>query len=272
MLYEEIKLVAIDLDGTLLNDKRQIPIETIQIIQKVIEQGVIVTLSSGRSFCSVLPYARQLNLKVPLITHCGAYVTDVREENIIIKKKMDLATAQKIISVFEGEGFYIKVYCNEMFFVQHETPKTIEFSRNFGVPYTVVGKGQLHTLTEAPFRIVLQDEPERIQNARRQLGQWKDRVTVFQDTARGLEILDANVSKGIALGALCQKFDIPTSRVLAIGNEGNDIEMLRRAGLGIAMGNAWAELKDYADIVIPKSNLQRGVEYALRKYVLKENL
>jgi len=62
MLSEDIKLVAIDLDGTLLNEKRQIPIKTVELIQKIISKDVIVTLSSGRSFCSVLPYARQLNL------------------------------------------------------------------------------------------------------------------------------------------------------------------------------------------------------------------
>jgi Cof subfamily protein (haloacid dehalogenase superfamily) len=271
MPYSEIKLVAIDLDGTLLNDKRQIPGETIEAIQMVQRQGVIVTLASGRSFCSVLSYARQLNIEVPLITHCGAYVTDVKEETIVIKKRMDFSKAKKIISLFEEKDYYIKVYCNNMFFVQEATPKTVEFSVNFDIPYTVVGRKQLKTLKETPFRIVLQDEPERIQYAKEQLSQWKDVVTVFQDSPRGLEIVDAKVSKGLALRALCQKFDIPTSKVLAIGNEGNDISMLRVAGLGIAMGNASAELKCHAD-VITKSNLERGVEYALRKYVLKENL
>ena len=266
MLHDDIKLVAIDLDGTLLNDKRQIDKETAQIIKTVIQQGVIVTLASGRSFCSVLPYARQLNLKAPLITHCGSYVTDVREENIVLKKHIDLSKAKEIISFFEEEGYYIKVYCNEMFFVQEATPKTIEFSQNFGIPYTVVGKGQLKALTVAPFRIVLQAEPERIQYARVQLGQWKEVVTVFQDTPRGLEIVNSEVSKGRALEALCHNLDIPTSKVLAFGNEGNDIEMLRVAGLGIAMGNACAELKSHADITIAKSNSERGVEYTLRKY------
>jgi len=183
-----------------------------------------------------------------------------------------MAIAKEIISFYEGKGYYIKVYYNEMFFVQEATPKTIEFSRNFGIPYTSLGKGQLKTLNVEPFRIVLQEEPERIQYARLQLGQWKEAVTVFQDTPRGLEIVNYEVSKGLALNALCHNLDVPMSKVLAIGNEGNDIEMLRIAGLGIAMGNACAELKEYADIIIPKSNLERGVEYALRKYVLKEIL
>lgn len=271
MICQDIKLVAIDLDGTLLDDKRQIPAETVQMIQQVIGQGIAVTLASGRSFCSVLPYAQQLNLESLLITHCGAYVTDRREEQVLIKKKLDFGVAKEIISHFEKQGYYIKAYCDEMFFVQEETPQTIEFSQNFAIPYTVVGKEQLHRLAEAPFRIVLQDEPARIQSARQSLDQWQDEVIVFQETTRALEILNARVSKGVALRALCQQLQIPISQTLAIGNEGNDREMLCAAGLGIAMGNACAALKEHADIVIPKSNVERGVEYALRKYVLKES-
>lgn len=271
MICEDIKLVAIDLDGTLLNDKRQIPEETVQVIQKVIKQGVVVTLASGRSFCSVRPYAQQLKLQSLLITHCGAYVTDVDEEYVLIKKKLDLGVAQEIMGYFEKQGYYIKAYCDEMFFVQEETPKTIEFSQNFAIPYTVVGKGQLHMLTAAPFRIVLQDEKARIQSARQKLDQWQDDVIVFQENTRALEILHAKVSKGVALRALCKHLQIPTSQVLAIGNEGNDREMVCAAGLGIAMGNACAALKEQADIVLPKTNVEHGVEYALRKYVLKES-
>lgn len=272
MHYLDIKLVAIDLDGTLLHDRRQIPKETIEVVQQVKQQGVIVTLASGRSFCSVIPYANQLDIEVPLITHCGAYVADIKKEKIIIRRPIDAIKSTEIISFFEEQGYYIKVYCNEMFFVQEATPKTIEFSRNFNIPYTVVGRGQLRTLNEAPFRIVLQDEPQRIQYAKERLSQWKDVVTVFQDSPRGLEIVDSEVNKGLALGTICRQLGIPISQVLAIGNEGNDIAMLRAVGLGIGMGNASAELKQHADIVIPKSNLERGVEYALRKYVLKENI
>lgn len=271
MICEDVKLVAIDLDGTLLNDKRQIPEETVQVIRKVIEQGITVTLASGRSFCSVLPYAQQLDLKSLLITHCGAYVTDMGEEQVLIKKKLDVGVSQEIMKFFEKQGYYIKAYCDEMFFVQEETPQTIEFSQNFAIPYTVVGKGQLHTLTEAPFRIVLQGEPARIQAAQQQLDQWQDEVIVFHENTRALEILDAKVSKGVALRALCKHLQISTSQAVAIGNEGNDREMLCAAGLGIAMGNACATLKEHADIVIPNSNVERGVEYALRKYVLKES-
>ena len=267
MLRTDIQLVAIDLDGTLLDENKLIPPETVSVISKIIRQGVLVTVASARTFGSVLPYARQLATTTPLITYAGAYVADVRQQQILVKKPLDLAKTREILALLEERDYYIKVYTADGLLVQEAIQETIAFSRKFAVPYEAVGRGRLSAIMEAPFRIVLLDEPERIQQARRLLQPWQKVFHFSQDTDRGLEITDVSVNKGAALEAICRHFDIPFARVMAIGNEGNDLEMIRRAGIGVAMANACDELKECADAVT-KSNSQRGVEYALRRYVL----
>ncbi|MDR3565405.1 MAG: Cof-type HAD-IIB family hydrolase [Negativicutes bacterium] len=270
MLQSDIQLVAIDLDGTLLDDNKRIPSETVSVIHEIIRQGIRVTVASARTFGSVLPYARQLGTETPLITFAGAYVADIRQKQILVKKPLNLPKMKEVVALLQERDYYIKVYAPDRLLVQEVTEETIEFSQRYGVPYEAVGRGRLSALKDAPFRIVLLDEPERIQEARRMLEPWEEVFYFSQDTDRGLEITDATVNKGAALGAICREFAIPFAKVMAIGNEGNDIEMIRQAGIGVAMANACEELKQCADVVT-KSNEERGVEWALRQYVLNSN-
>lgn len=242
----DIQLVAIDLDGTLLDERKQIPPETVDVIREVIQKGVLVSLASARTFGSVLPYARQLATVAPLITYGGAYVADMCRKRVLAENPLDLSKTREIIALLEEQDYYIKVYSNDRLLVQEVTEETIEFSRKFGVPFEVVGRGRLSMMQEAPLRIVLLDEPERIRQARKLLKPWQKVFHFSQDTERGLEITDISANKGAALATICREFDIPFSQVMAIGNEGNDLEMILEAGIGIVMENACEELKQYA--------------------------
>lgn len=264
----DIRLIALDLDGTLLNKDRQIQEQDAKIIQKVMAKGVIVTLASARPLCSMLPYARQLRIKAPLISLSGAYVSDMQETQIILKQPLDLTKFQEMIAVFEEQDYYIKVYSSNRLFVQEDDEVTRSFSQKFNVPYTAMGKKQLKTLTRPPFRLAMFSEPSRIEKARKILEDWPQHFTVMRDTDRGLDIVERTVSKGAALTYLCRQMNIPLKQVMAIGNEGSDLAMIQAAGLGVAMGNACAELKEQADFVT-KENTQCGVGFAIQQHILK---
>jgi len=267
MIRSDIQLIALDLDGTLLDDKKRIPIQTVEMIKEVIGKGVIVTLVSARPVCSMMPYAEQLGLKAPLISLSGAYITDMKQKRILLRKPVNLLKFREMISIFEDRDFYIKVYYEEQVVVQHETPETIEYSRIFGVPHITVGSKGLRVLKEPPLRVFLFNEPQQIKEASRILKEWSDYFNVIRDTDHGLEIVERTVSKGAALKAICLELNVPMSSVMAIGNEGSDIAMIREAGLGIAMGNACAELKQCA-VDVTKTNSECGVGYAIQKYIL----
>ncbi len=270
MIHSHIRLIALDLDGTLLNEEKRIPDQAVKMIQEARDKGVIVTLASARPLCSMLPYAQQLNLNTPLISLSGAYVTDGKEEGILLRKTMDLARFREMVSIFEEKNYYVKVYTENRLFVQEAVRETVDYSRIFGVPYTAVGRRGLRALEEMPLRMAVFDDPLRIQNAWRILDMWSDSFAVIRDTDLGLEIVEPTVSKGAALKIICSDLDIPLSNVMAIGNEGSDISMIRAAGVGIAMGNACEELKQCADAVT-KTNEECGVGYAIQKFVLNQS-
>ncbi len=268
-MYPPVRLIALDLDGTLLDEEKKIPGQAVQLIAKAQEKGIIVTLASARPFCSMLPYARQLKLEAPLISLSGSYVTKEREERIWLKRPMDLLKFREMVRIFEDDNYYIKVYLENELIVQEATEETINYSRNFGVPYTALGPKKLRTLDKAPMRIAIFDDAARIQKAQQILKMWSDDFAVIRDTDHGLEIVEPTVSKGAALKRICEDLGIPMKHVMAVGNEGSDISMIREAGIGIAMGNACEELKQYADD-ITKTNEECGVGYAIQKFVFKE--
>ncbi|MBP2627038.1 MAG: Cof-like hydrolase [Firmicutes bacterium] len=267
MINSDIKFIALDLDGTLLDDNKKIPRQAVDIIKEVMNRGVIVTLVSARPLRSMLPYAQQLGLEAPLISLSGSYITDMKQERILLRKPVDLLKFREIISIFEERNFYIKVYYEGQLVVQEAIQETIEYKKIFGVPYTEVGSKGLRRLQEPPLRIFLYNEPLQIQEAAQILKGWSEYFHVIRDTDHGLEIVERTVSKGAALKVICQEMDILMSNVMAIGNEGSDISMIREAGLGIAMGNACAELKQYA-VDVTKTNTECGVGYAIQKYIL----
>jgi len=268
MAYPDIRLIALDLDGTLLDEAQEIPIQTVETIQEVKQRGVIVTLASARPLCSVLPYADRLGITAPLITNGGAYLVDRDQAKVLLSKPLDLGTFREMARFFEERDYYIKAYSNERLFVQEATRETIEYSSRFGVPYTEVGKKKLSALEEPPLRVFVWDDPLAGNDALELMQQWSASFAFARETGCGLEVVDRTVSKGAALKAICREFGVPLSHVMAIGNEGHDIAMVQAAGLGIAMGNACEELKRCANEVT-KSNSECGVEHAIRKYVLK---
>lgn len=269
MGHEEIRLIALDLDGTLLNEDKQIHEQDAKIIREVMARGVIVTLVSARPLCSMLPYAEQLGIKVPLISLSGSYISDMREQEILLEKPMDLAIFKEMVMALEEKDYYIKAYSKNQLFVQEDDEVTKRYSEIFSVPYTVVGKKQLRALEHPPLRMAIFDNVPRIEEARKTLENWSNYFKVLRDTERGLEIVEHTVSKGAALMRLCQELNIPLKQVMAIGNEGSDLAMIQAAGLGIAMGNACDELKEHA-VYVTKENTQCGVGFAIEEYIVKK--
>lgn len=270
MTYRDIRLIALDLDGTLLNDAKGIPDRTVGTIRQVMEQGVIVTLASARPFCSMLPYARQLGITAPLISNGGAYVADAGQEKVLAERPLGLAQYREMVSLLEERDYYIKVYRNDRLYVQEAIDETMAYSSAFAVPYTEVGRRRLATLAEAPFRVFVYANLAEALVARQLLAPWSEEVALTGEADSGLEVLNRSVNKGEALRAICQEFGVPMTKVIAIGNEENDVEMIKAAGLGIAMGNACAALRQHADWVT-KTNNEGGVGEALQKYVLRRS-
>lgn len=264
---QPLKLVALDLDGTLLNGQKEIPPDTVRMLEEVKEAGVKVTLVTGRPLLSVLPYAKLLNLDIPLITCNGAVISTYPAGEYIEKNPLSMSLAKEMLKELEDAGFYVKVYVEDTFYVEQGTPATVEFSRLFGIPFQAVGRRQLRNLPQNPLKIVVIERSGRIKDVWRLLRPWQEHFTISRDGIYGIEITHKTATKGSALQKVCHLLHVPLHEVMAVGNEGNDVTMIECAGLGVAMGNAYEELKQAAQFVT-KSNEEQGVSYVLKKFIL----
>lgn len=267
MNFQDIKLVALDIDGTLLTSQSELAPSTAATIAEVQQKGIAVTLASGRTFGSASIFARGLNIGLPIIAYNGAYIGRAADRRPLRQSPMDRKLAGPLIRQLEQANLYIKVYIDDKLYVQRATEETRRFSRLHRVQYLEVGQGNLVQLDRDPLKITVIDDPQAIDEIYRLLEPWQPYFNICRDSDGGLEIVKAGISKGSALREVCRLLQLDLSQVLAFGNEGNDLEMIREAGIGVAMGNAYSELKEQATMVAG-TNDELGVEQVLRTYLL----
>lgn len=268
MKTNEIRLVAIDIDGTLLDSREILHPETVNAVRNVQRQGIHVTLATGRTFVSAVPFAKQLGLELPIVTHNGAYVAAVGAMEPLSRTPMEMAVLKDLLGELEASDLYVKMYVDDHLFVQIATEETVSFSKKHGVPYTEVGPRNLSLLAHDPLRIVIIDTPERIERANQIIKPWKRQFNFYRESNTGLEIVNRRVDKSLGLDQICQALRIHKNQVMAIGNEENDRKMIREAGIGVAMGNSLPHLKKEANI-ITKSNDDLGVAHILNTFFLE---
>ncbi|UFJ39098.1 Cof-type HAD-IIB family hydrolase [Brevibacillus humidisoli] len=267
MNNKDIKLVAIDIDGTLLDRDSQLHQDTVDTLQAVRKAGIQVVLASGRTYRSTAMIAEQVGLEIPIVAYNGAFVARPGEEQPLWKRPLPLTKAQMFLREAEAMGCYVKVYVDDHLYVQAATEETIRFSAIHQVDYTEVGVGQLSRIDVAPMKIVIIDEPERIDQLYHRFQHWTAIFSMIRDSPRGIEIVHKGVNKSIGIGKLLPLMGLTWVQIMAIGNEQNDLEMVTAAAVGVAMGNASTRLKQEAD-VITLSNDEQGVARVLQQMLL----
>lgn len=244
------RLLALDLDGTLLNDAQQIPDRTKAAIQTARGRGVTPVIVTGRMQRSAARYAAELGLEgLPMVTYNGAFVSLFPSTEPIYHEPLALEAARALASFCEREGIYLHGYQDDELCIPGQTPEAIQYQRLSGVEGKVVGR--LTAWLGAPqTKMIAISTAERIAALKsivQELLGDAANVTISQPTY--LEVMSSKVSKGKALAAVAERLGVQQSEVLAIGDGLNDLEMLRWAGTGVAMGHAHEQLRAQADWV-----------------------
>lgn len=264
-----IRLVAMDLDDTLLRDDWTISPRVVKAIQKAQLQGVKMTIATGRMPISTRPYAEQLGLDVPVITYHGAMIQQALSGDILFRRVIPSALAAEIVQDVAGRGVYTQIYLKDRVITQELKDWSFEYARISNVRIEEVDLSIL--LSQEPEgveKILLMGEEADLDQLAPLLRQtYGERVNITKSKPYFLEMTDGSVNKGVALAALAEHFGINQSEVMAIGDSFNDLEMINYAGLGVAMGNARPEIQERAD-VITTSNEDDGVAVAIERYVL----
>ncbi|NDJ62488.1 MAG: Cof-type HAD-IIB family hydrolase [Chloroflexi bacterium] len=266
-----IKLVVIDVDGTLLNSQHQVSARTEAAVKAAIAQGVQVMLATGKTRGAATSLIKRFDLKTPGIYSQGLMVYD-GDGNVLHQQTLDAAISRLVITFAEDRGFVVLAYSGTRILMRARHEEAIQgLMRYHETEPEVVGPLQNLLSTEPINKLVAVGDPRQVKALRWQLNiQIGDQAKLVQaGVPNMLEVVPAGSSKGSALRQVLQTLQIPADQVLAIGDAENDIEMIRVAGIGVAMGQAEQQIKDAADHVTA-TNDQDGVAEALERFVLKK--
>lgn len=260
------KLLALDLDDTLLGEDFQISRENRWAIRRAAKSGVLVTLATGRMFRSAVPYAQQLEIDLPLITYHGALIRTAGEEETLYHQPIPLPLAKEVAARASQQGFHVNAYINDELFVAEENDFSRYYQKLANVKVTAVGNLAEYLDTE-PTKLTIINRNNQLNGLKDELiEQFTDNLSITISRPHFLEITDKLATKGQALKFLADKHGIPQSQVAAIGDSDNDLDMILYAGFGVAVANAREEVKAVAN-VITAANTDHGVAEFIKKYL-----
>jgi len=241
------RLIALDLDGTLIGRNRQISETNRKWIARAREAGIHVTLATGRPFAEAAGYAAQLELEAPLVVNNGSEIRSLPDV-LHIREELDPGSVQELFRLLDRYG-------NEASFWAHTVQGTIGPDNRRQLP------GPIQWLQFA----VSSKNPAVLEEIVREVKSW-NAFEISNSHPANMECNPRGVTKASGLAEVCRLLGIGMSEVIAAGDSLNDIPMIRAAGLGIAMGNAQEPVKMAADAVAP-SHLEDGVAEIIRKYI-----
>lgn len=258
------RLLAIDLDGTLLHPSHLITPRTMDVLQRAIASGMYVVIATGRVPYSIQAVLGELAINAPMITSNGATIIDTRTNTIVAQQLVPEQHILAVLAAARALDLHFCYYTHDYLYAEQvlytgqnwylaDVPVRLvpDITEVYPQPCIKIGAyGEAQTLRE-----------KRLELERRFAGQ----LYITQTADRWLEFLHPEVSKANALRTIARQLDIQPSEIMAFGDNHNDIEMLRFAGLGIAMGNAHEEVRAVADYVT-LTNYEDGVADAVEKF------
>ena len=270
----EIKLLILDIDGTIAGKSNQVSTRVKQAIKAAQDRGVRVAIATGRMYKSALRFHHDIGADLPIMAYQGAWIQDPATGTIHRHQPVPVEIARELIDYFEQghllDKLSIHVYRDDCLYVRKINEDTELYIGRSGI--SVYPVADLRTvLIDRPTKILaMSEDTDLIQHLLTDLRQryQPDKLHITTSVPIFLETTQSGVNKGTAIDYVSKKFlDITAENVLAIGDNYNDVEMLIYAGIGVAMGNAPADVQSLADWVAPDIEAD-GVAVAIEKFIL----
>lgn len=270
------KLICLDMDGTLLNNKKELTERNKEAIKKAHNKGIRVAISTGRLFTSAKYYAGLLEIEAPVIAANGAYIREKDRDEIIYESVISIEDCKAILSIIEKYDF--KFYYNTFNTIISKTPfpkgyTYLEMNQDLPEEMKIqlcVNENLRKVFEERDGEILkcicISNNTDSFSKARdeiRQLGKFE----VVSSLSDNFEIMNKGISKGNAVEILANFYGLTRDEVICIGDGENDLSMIEYAGMGIAMGNGARCVKEAANY-ITDTNENDGVAKAIEKFAL----
>lgn len=268
------KLIAVDVDGTLINDERKITEKTRMALIEAQKQGHKVVIASGRSPKGVYDLAKELEMDVHesyISNQNGTIITDMKTKEVVIEHHLDIELAKEILQFSESLDIdYMIYHKDKVYSNKKETYKLDEvIEKNYDVE-VIIDPDLSTNLNFEPYNILFSQEPDRIVEPAKIIEEKYGSIsnTMFSSPYY-FELMPAGVTKGSSLVEIANYLGIDQKDIIAFGDHQNDMSMIEMAGVGIAMGNAIDELKNIADEITLTNNQDGIAEYLNNNILLK---
>ncbi|WWU66286.1 Cof-type HAD-IIB family hydrolase [Clostridium baratii] len=272
-----IKLICIDMDGTLLKDKKTVSEENLNSIKLAIKKGVKVVITTGRIYDCAKMYSEKIGLDTPIIASNGAFIG--YKDKVIYNNPLKKEDILKFLEVTKKHG--LKAYLTANFGIISEEElaedhvykilnKTLKDEEKVKLIVSDNIKEEIEKFDGEILKGVCADKNNKVNliKAREELESLNTNMEIVSSWNDNFEVMRNGSTKGDAVRYLANYFGIDKEEVMCIGDSENDLSMIKYAGIGVAMGNASEDIKRVADYVTD-TNVNDGVAKTINKLVLK---
>lgn len=267
------RILFTDLDKTLLSDDMTVSKENRSAIENALSRGNYVAIATGRPVKSGKAVAKKLGLTMPrcyMIAFNGSVLYDCHADRILYEETIPIPHVQKLFEEAGRAGLYIQTYNKTDILTEKRTEELDCYSQKTGMSYQLFPNiGQ--NLKEEPYKALLIHLKSRrtLEEFQKANECWtKNVLNSFFSSDAYLEYCPLGVDKGAAILRLCSLLHIPVEHTIAVGDEWNDISMIREAHIGVAVKNAVSEVKEAADFVTERDNNHDAVAEVIEKFLL----
>ncbi|MDO5047946.1 MAG: Cof-type HAD-IIB family hydrolase [Anaerococcus sp.] len=266
-----IRLITIDVDGTLVTPLKRLTKKNKKAIKRARKLGVHIALVSGRPFNGLIDLIDDLGLSEEghfSICQNGSYVVDNHTREVLFGTNQTPDALRRVDDLLKGYKLEVSAMDDKGFYTRHPRPNiyTRIDSKITGLPLNIVPYESFEPDKRFGRFLILGPSREIRRFIDHMPRALKEDYYQVQTAPFLIEVMSKNTNKGFAIRKVCEKRGFERGEVMAIGNEKNDIPMLKEAGFAVAMANAVGELKVHADF-ITRSNLRSGVAYAIDKLI-----
>lgn len=273
---EKQKILFTDLDATLLKNDKTVSEKNRAAIQKLLDAGHLFVIATGRPVKSSFEVAKSLGLTMPgcyMIAYNGAVVYDCAKESVLIERTLSMEHVKYLFQEAEKYGLHIQTYADEVVLTQSYDKELQYYVKQNGMSYRIA-EDVFSVLEKEPCKTILisLDEKEKMIRFQEEHREWEEgKCNSFFSCEEYLEYCPLNTDKGSGIRALCDFLHIDITNAYAVGDERNDIPMIKAAGVGIAVKNGVEEAKMAADYITENDNEHDAIAEVIEKLILKGN-
>ena len=258
------RLMAFDMDDTLLNEHGKISPRTMAALRRAMDAGVYVVLASGRMPEAMRKFAEEIGVNAPMVLFNGGMVYDHRTGRTVSRNDVPLETARRILKMAEENGVYAQAYPGEGYFAGERTKYTEMYENHIKVGCNVVNEALSGWITTGQVKMLFigekEDSPARI----RMFSEAFPDVSFMNSKPHYIEVVSKTVDKAVAMEALINDLGLTKDECIAFGDGQNDVSMLNYVGAGYCMANASEGVKAKCRLFAP-ANTEDGCAQVIER-------